>query len=77
MFRCSGAALRLLVAQAYQLQFYELAAPEWMNHGGSNGGYDLTARLPGSTSAAGFRQMLQNFPAERFLLAAHSMDTSS
>lgn len=71
LFTCTGAALSMLVAQAYKLQFYELVAPEWMNHGGSNGGYDITARLPGSTTSGEFRQMLQDLLAKRFLLAAH------
>ena len=71
LFTCTGAALSFLVTQAYRLQFYELVAPEWMIHGGSDGGYDIAARLPGSATREEFRQMLQDLLAKRFLLTAH------
>lgn len=70
LFTCSGAALSLLVSRAYKLQFYELIAPEWMNHGGIDG-YDIVARLPPSATDEEFREMLQALLAERFLLAVH------
>lgn len=71
LFTCTGAPLSFLVTQAYKLQFHELVAPDWMIHGGSDGGYDIAARLPGSATRDEFRQMLQDLLAKRFLLTAH------
>lgn len=70
LFRCEGAALSLLVAMAYNLQYYELVAPDWMNIGGVNG-YDIVARMTPSTTKEQFRGMLQTMLAQRFLLATH------
>lgn len=71
LFVCENAALAMLVCQAYDLQFYELVSPEWMINGGSEAGYDVTARVPVGTTQDKFRVMLQNLLAERFLLVVH------
>jgi len=46
LLTCTNAALSMLVAVAYNLQFYELISPEWMNQGGSASGYDVAAKIP-------------------------------
>jgi uncharacterized protein (TIGR03435 family) len=70
LFTCSRAPLSYLITQAYDLQFYELVAPEWTIHGGVDG-YDVTARVPPSTTREQFREMLQALLAQRFLLSVH------
>jgi uncharacterized protein (TIGR03435 family) len=71
LFTCTGAPLAYLVIEAYKLQFYELVAPEWMIHGGSDGGYNIAARVPGSATRDEFRQMLQDLLAKRFQFTFH------
>src|SRR5271163_1623026 len=46
LLRCTNAALGVFVSIAYDLQFYELIAPDWMKLGGAESGYDLSAKIP-------------------------------
>ncbi len=68
---CTNSALSMLVQRAYNVLFYELISPDWMLMGGSESGYDITAKIPAGTTAEQFRLMLQNLLAERFHLAVH------
>ena len=61
-----GVTLGVLVQQAYNLAFYRLSAPPWIN----SQRYSVTATIPSGTSDVQFRQMLQRFLAERFRLVA-------
>jgi uncharacterized protein (TIGR03435 family) len=70
LFTCSRAPLSYLITEAYNLQFYELAAPEWTLYAGTDG-YDVNARVPPSTTREQFREMLQVLLAQRFLLSVH------
>jgi uncharacterized protein (TIGR03435 family) len=62
-----GVTLGSLVQGAYNLPFYRLSAPAWIN----SERYDISAKIPEGATDEQFRQMLQNLLAERFKLAAH------
>jgi uncharacterized protein (TIGR03435 family) len=62
-----GVTLGSLVQGAYNLPFYQLSAPAWIN----SERYDISAKIPEGATEEQFRQMLQNLLAERFKLAAH------
>jgi uncharacterized protein (TIGR03435 family) len=63
--------LSVLVNKAYDLRFYQLVCPDWMNMGGSANGYDVTARVATGATVDQFRLMLQNLLIERFSLTIH------
>jgi uncharacterized protein (TIGR03435 family) len=62
-----GVTLGSMVQTAYNLPFYRLSAPAWLN----TERYDISAKIPPGATEEQFRQMLQNLLAERFKLAAH------
>jgi len=68
---CTNAVLGMLVSRAYNLQFYQLISPDWMLQGGSESGYEVTAKIPAGTTAEQFRLMLQYLLADRFHLTVH------
>jgi uncharacterized protein (TIGR03435 family) len=71
LFTCVNSALGAMVTTAYDLQFYELIAPDWMKFGGSLNGYDLSAKVPAGATKEQTRLMLQKLLAERFRLSVH------
>jgi uncharacterized protein (TIGR03435 family) len=60
-------SLAALVLRAYQLEAYQLAAPEWM----STARFDVAAKLPEGSSQSEIPEMLQSMLEARFRLAAH------
>src|SRR5258708_38032652 len=46
LLTCTNIALGAVVIIAYGLQFYELVSPDWVIRGGSEGGFDIVARIP-------------------------------
>jgi uncharacterized protein (TIGR03435 family) len=71
MLMCTNAALGVFVSIAYDLQFYELIAPDWMKLGGAESGYDLTAKIAAGVAKEQYRIMLRNLLVERFHLTVH------
>ena len=71
MLHCSNSSLSLLILQAYDVKWYELISPNWVIQGGSQNGYDVTAKIPPGTSKADFRLMLQHLLADRFHVVVH------
>jgi uncharacterized protein (TIGR03435 family) len=71
LFACVNSALGVLVMDAYDLQFYQLIAPDWMKMGGNLNGYDLNAKVPAGATKEQLRLMLQKLLTERFHLAVH------
>jgi len=68
---CVNASLSLFILTAYELKWYELIGPDWIIHGGSESGYDITAKIPTGTSKEDYHLMLQRLLAERFHLVVH------
>jgi uncharacterized protein (TIGR03435 family) len=56
-----------LVSRAYDLSFWQLSAPDWMNMAQ----YDIDAKVPPGATREQFRLMLQNLLGERFKLRVH------
>ena len=71
MLHCTNSSLALFILQAYDLKWYKLISPDWVIHGGSQSGYDVTAKIPPGTSKADYRLMLQHLLADRFRLVVH------
>lgn len=71
MLHCTNSSLALFILQAYDLKWYKLISPDWVIHGGSQSGYDISAKIPPGTSKAGYRLMLQRLLADRFHLVVH------
>ena len=71
MLMCTNAALGVFVSIAYDLQFYELIAPDWMKLGGAESGYGLTAKIAAGVAKEQYRIMLRNLLVERFHLTVH------
>jgi uncharacterized protein (TIGR03435 family) len=71
MLRCTNSALSLFILQAYDVKWYQLVSPDWVIHGGSQSGYDVTAKIPPGTSKSDYLLMLQHLLADRFKLAVH------
>jgi uncharacterized protein (TIGR03435 family) len=67
LFTCHNWSASSLVSNAFNLAAYELSAPEWMD----SVRFDMSARIPEGTTREQFRQMMQNFLAERFKLTFH------
>jgi uncharacterized protein (TIGR03435 family) len=66
-FTCRNCNLFGLVAKAFDLEDYQLTAPDWTN----SARFEVSAKIaPGSTTEQ-FHAMLQNFLAERFQLTTH------
>ncbi|MGD0773876.1 MAG: TIGR03435 family protein [Candidatus Solibacter sp.] len=64
---CTNAPLKMLMCIAYQVQYYQVTGPGWMD----TDGYDIAAKIPSGTSADQYRRMLQNLLSERFQVALH------
>ena len=62
-----NAPLSGLVAQAYDLQRFQLKTPGWMDAAR----YNITAKVPEGATKEQFRVMLQNLLATRFALVFH------
>lgn len=71
LLHCTNSSLALLILQAYDLKWYKLISPDWVIHGGSASGYDVTAKVPPGTSKADYRLMLQHLLVDRFHLVVH------
>jgi uncharacterized protein (TIGR03435 family) len=71
MLHCTNSALSLFILQAYDVKWYQLVSPDWVIHGGSLSGYDVSAKIPPGTSKADYRLMLQHLLADRFRLVVH------
>jgi uncharacterized protein (TIGR03435 family) len=71
MLHCTNSALSLFILQAYDVKWYQLVSPDWVIHGGSQSGYDVSAKIPPGTSKGDYRLMLQHLLAERFHLVVH------
>jgi uncharacterized protein (TIGR03435 family) len=74
MLHCTNSSLALLVMLAYDVKWYKLVSPDWVIQGGSQSGYDVTAKIPPETSKGDYRLMLQRLLADRFHLAVHLED---
>jgi len=71
LLSCRNSALATLILTAYNLQFHDLVAPDWVSLGGKLNGFDVDAKIPAGTDKEHYRLMLQRMLAERFHLAAH------
>jgi uncharacterized protein (TIGR03435 family) len=71
MLHCTNSSLSLFILLAYDVKWYKLVSPDWVIHGGSESGYDVTAKIPPGTSKADYRLMLQHLLADRFGLVVH------
>jgi uncharacterized protein (TIGR03435 family) len=71
MLHCANSSLALFILQAYDVKWYKLVSPDWVVHGGSETGYDVTAKIPSGTSKSDYRLMLQHLLADRFHLVVH------
>jgi uncharacterized protein (TIGR03435 family) len=71
MLHCTNSSLSRFILLAYDLKWYQLVSPDWVIHGGSESGYDVTAKIPSGTSKADYRLMLQHLLADRFGLVVH------
>lgn len=71
ILHCRNSSLALLILQAYDVKWYQLVSPDWVIHGGSETGYDVTAKIPPGTSKSDYRLMLQHLLADRFHLVVH------
>lgn len=67
MFTCHNWSASDLVSRAFELQGYELSAPDWMQ----SLRFDMSAKIPEGTTGKQFQLMLQNFLAERFKFSYH------
>ncbi len=74
MLHCTNSSLALLTMLAYDVKWYKLVSPDWVIHGGSESGYDVSAKIPAGTSKADYRLMLQHLLADRFHLVVHRED---
>jgi uncharacterized protein (TIGR03435 family) len=66
-FKCRDAPLMLLICLAYQVQFYQVSGPHWLEEDG----YDIDATVRAPVTRAQFLLMFQNLLASRFHLALH------
>jgi len=63
----SNAALRNIVMTAYDVQTYQVTAPDWMN----TERYDIVAKVPAGATKAQVNVMWQNLLKERFGMVVH------
>lgn len=71
MLHCTNSSLSRFILLAYDVKWYELISPDWVIQGGSENGYDVTAKIPAGTSKEDYRLMLQHLLADRFGLVVH------
>ena len=67
LFTCDNARLFELVTIAYDLPWYRLSGPAWMN----TARFDISARIPEGTTKEQFKLMQQNLLLERFKMTFH------
>jgi uncharacterized protein (TIGR03435 family) len=67
LFTCENNSLSNLVGMAYNVAYYQLSGPDWLN----NTRFDITARVPEGATKEQFSLMLQNLLADRFKLVVH------
>jgi uncharacterized protein (TIGR03435 family) len=65
--RWSNAALRNIVMTAYDMQTYQVTAPDWL----SNERYDIIAKVPEGATKEQVAVMWQNLLKERFGMVVH------
>jgi uncharacterized protein (TIGR03435 family) len=63
----SSAALRNMLMTAYDVQTYQVTAPDWMN----TERYDIVAKVPAGATKAQVNGMWQNLLKERFGMVLH------
>jgi uncharacterized protein (TIGR03435 family) len=66
-FKCRDAPLMLLICLAYQVQYYQVSGPHWLEEDG----YDIDATVPARVTRAQFLLMFQNLLASGFHLDLH------
>ncbi len=66
-FSCRNCSLSMLVMKAYDLKYYQV---EGLGSRSSEL-YEIAAKVPGETTRAQFRVMLQNLLADRFKMTLH------
>lgn len=67
LYACDNCGLSLLVTQAYDIKYYQLSAPSWMD----TERFNISAKVPDGATKEQFYLMLQNLLAERFKLIIH------
>jgi len=67
LYTCQNCPVEWVVSEAYDLQPWEYAGPDWLQHVR----FDFAAKVPAGTTKEAFRTMLQNLLADRFRLAVH------
>ncbi len=67
MYRCQNCPVYWVLSEAYDLQTFDYAGPEWLQ----NARFDFMAKVPAGTAKETFLMMLQNLLADRFKLAVH------
>jgi uncharacterized protein (TIGR03435 family) len=67
LFACRNCGFPILITRAYDVKYYQVSAPDWMD----SVRFDISARVPAGATREQFRVMLQNLLAERFKLAIH------
>jgi uncharacterized protein (TIGR03435 family) len=66
-FKCRDAPLMMLICLAYQVQYYQVSGPHWLEEDG----YDIDATVPARVTRAQFLLLFQNLLASRLHLALH------
>jgi uncharacterized protein (TIGR03435 family) len=67
MVNCTGATMKQLLIQAYDVKSYQIQGPAWID----SERYDLMAKIPEGVTADQVPAMLQALLAERFKVALH------
>src|ERR1017187_4193796 len=67
LFTCENCSLISLLTRAYDVQRYQVSAPDWAQ----NTKFVVSAKVPAGATQEQFDLMMQNMLAERFNLAIH------
>ncbi len=67
IYRCTNCNLPMLITQAYDIKYFQLTYPKWMD----DVRFEINAKVPQGATKAQLRLMLQDLLAERFKLALH------
>jgi uncharacterized protein (TIGR03435 family) len=70
MVTCSNMSLTRLVSLAHQINYNQIAAPDWM----ATQNFEITARIPRGTTKDQYAAMWQRLLTDRFQLAAHRQE---
>ena len=70
MYRCQNLSLGSLITMAYKVNYFQLAAPDWVN--GLR--FHLQAKVPEGATKDDLCAMVKSLLMERFKLAAHHED---